>query len=107
MQSNIPEHVISQQASNQSVFTVRDSNQQSKTSVGATNPSSNKQHSLPLKSDQLFSQVCNGIISLKEELERECDDISTKIDEIMRTELLTFDKLKDSFKITGEDFDDC
>ncbi len=60
------------------------------------------------KSDQLFSQVCSGIISLKEELERECDDITSKIDEIMRTELLTFEKLKDIslFQVDGEVFDD-
>jgi len=32
---------------------------------------------------------------MKTELEKECDDITDKIDEIMRTELLTFDKIKD------------
>lgn len=32
---------------------------------------------------------------MKDDLERECDDITNKIDEIMRTELLTFDKIKD------------
>ena len=42
---------------------------------------------------------------MKEELERECDDISNKIDEIMRTELMTFDKLKDMefSSMTNED----
>lgn len=37
---------------------------------------------------------------MKEGLERECDDISDKIDEIMRTELITFDKLKDITSIS-------
>ena len=32
---------------------------------------------------------------MKNELEKECDDITNKIDEIMRSELLTFDKIKD------------
>ena len=32
---------------------------------------------------------------MKVELEKECDDITMKIDEILRTELITFDKLKD------------
>lgn len=32
---------------------------------------------------------------MKEELEKECDDITTKIDEIMRTELITFEKIRD------------
>lgn len=37
---------------------------------------------------------------MKEELERECDDITDKIEEIMRTELITFDKLKDISSIS-------
>jgi hypothetical protein len=41
---------------------------------------------------------------MKDDLERECDDITSKIDEIMRTELITFDKLKDitSFSLDNE-----
>ena len=47
-----------------------------------------------------------GLKSMREDLEREFDDISDKIDEIMRTELITFDKLKeissiDAWFLTG------
>jgi hypothetical protein len=37
---------------------------------------------------------------MKDDLERECDDIADKIDQIMRTELITFDKLKDITSIS-------
>ena len=37
---------------------------------------------------------------MKDELERECDDITDKIDEILRTELITFDNLKDITSIS-------
>ena len=43
----------------------------------------------------MFQSIQSGIAKMKEELERECDDITIKIDEIIRTELLTFDKLKE------------
>lgn len=32
---------------------------------------------------------------MRRDLEREFDDITDKLDEIMRTELITFDKLKE------------
>ena len=41
---------------------------------------------------------------LREDIGRECDDIISKIEQIMRTELLTFDKLKNISNI-GEGFD--
>ena len=47
------------------------------------------------KSEALFSQIQNSLMSMKDELERECDDLTDKIDEIMRSEVLTFDKLRD------------
>lgn len=37
---------------------------------------------------------------MKDDLERDCDDISSKIDEILRTELITFDKLKEISSIS-------
>ena len=37
---------------------------------------------------------------MKEDLERECDDITDKIEEIMRTELITFDKLREITSIS-------
>ena len=48
-----------------------------------------------LKSEQMFSQITSGIVALREDLERECNDLAGKIDEIMRTDLLTFDKIKE------------
>lgn len=41
---------------------------------------------------------------MKDDLERDCDDITLKIDEIMRTELITFDKLKDITSISLDDW---
>ena len=62
-----------------------------------------------MKSEQMFNQIQSSLINMKDELERECDDITNKIDEIMRTELLTFDKLKDmefaSFGGEGLDYE--
>lgn len=49
------------------------------------------------RSDQLFNSIATGMASLREELSRECDDITSKIDQIMRTELITFDKLKQTY----------
>ena len=34
-------------------------------------------------------------MSIRQELERECNDLTDKIDQIMRTELITFDKIKE------------
>eukprot|EP00347_Sterkiella_histriomuscorum_P014251 403361596 len=58
-----------------------------------------------LKSDQMFTQISSSLAAMKDDLERECDDISNKIDEIMRTELLTFDKLKD-IEVSSVNFHD-
>jgi len=44
---------------------------------------------------------------LREDLSRECDDIEAKIEEIMRTELLTFEKLKSISSFTGGDSEYC
>ena len=43
----------------------------------------------------MFSNISLGLKNIRSELEREFDDITDKIDEIMRTELITFDKLKE------------
>ncbi|CDW77438.1 UNKNOWN [Stylonychia lemnae] len=59
------------------------------------NLNNNNNQNMSMKSDQLFSQLQNSLLGMKNELEKECDDITNKIDEIMRTELLTFDKIKD------------
>ena len=40
---------------------------------------------------------------MKDDMEKECDDIIDKIDEIMRTELITFDKLKEISSISLDD----
>lgn len=40
---------------------------------------------------------------MRDELERECDDLNDKIDEIMRTEIFTFDKLKEISSISLDD----
>jgi len=46
-----------------------------------------------LRSDQMFSQIQSGIARMKTDLERECDSIQEKIDQILRTELHAFDKI--------------
>ena len=40
---------------------------------------------------------------MKDDLDREFEDLTDKIDEIMRTELITFDKLKEISSIEGNE----
>ncbi len=41
----------------------------------------------------MYVQIDSGIRVLKEDLGRECDDIMSRIEQIMRTELISFDKI--------------
>ena len=40
---------------------------------------------------------------MREDFSRECDDITSKIEQIMKTELLTLEKLKDISSISLDD----
>ncbi len=51
----------------------------------------------------MFNSIQSSISNMKNELERECDDIQMKIDQIMKTELITFDKIKDIELLGNED----
>ena len=56
------------------------------------------------RSDQMYSQIEGSMHELREDVARECDDIISKIEQIMRTELVTFEKLK-SISTIGDGFD--
>ena len=51
----------------------------------------------------MFLLIQKGMVEMKDDMEKECDDIIDKIDEIMRTELITFDKLKEISSISLDD----
>ena len=45
-----------------------------------------------MKSDQLCEKLKNEMVDLKCIISKECDDILNKIDDLLNTEVLTFDK---------------
>ena len=55
-----------------------------------------------LKSDMLCEKLKNELGDLKSTLTKECDDILNKIDDLLNTEVLTFDKASD-YRQTADD----
>ena len=47
------------------------------------------------QTDIKCEKLKKGLQTLKEDLSKECDDILGKIDQILNTELTSFDKIKD------------
>jgi hypothetical protein len=43
----------------------------------------------------MYEKIQSGLRNLSDDFSRECDDLTAKIEQIMRTELLTLEKLKD------------
>ena len=49
-----------------------------------------------LKSEVMADRLKLGFQELRVEMDRELDDVVSKIDDIIRTELVTFDKLREA-----------